>query len=113
MCHRSTAIANQAEKRQRGFDKSVDEWRRKLADVQAELERSLADGRSSNSDSFRMRAQLDETHESIEALRRENKNLSGTYHAVARTSTGASRRCAERTRTSRVRTTPWRVRVRK
>ena len=106
MCHRSTAIANQAEKRQRGFDKSVDEWRRKLADVQAELERSLADGRSSNSDSFRMRAQLDETHESIEALRRENKNLSGTYHAVARTSTGASRRCAERTRTSRVRTTP-------
>ena len=67
MCHRSTAIANQAEKRQRGFDKSVDEWRRKLADVQAELERSLADGRSSNSDSFRMRAQLDETHESIEA----------------------------------------------
>ena len=87
MVARSTAVANQAEKRHRSFDKSVEEWRRKLSDVQAELDRSLSDGRSSSSDTFRLKAQIDETHESIKALRRENKNLSGACDVSSTTPT--------------------------
>ena len=74
---RSQALANQAEKRQRGFDKTIDEWKQKVADLQAELERSNAEGRGNAAEVYRLKAQIDETHESIEALRRENKNLSG------------------------------------
>ena len=84
---RSQALANQAEKRQRNFDKVIDEWKQKVADLQADLDRSNADGRASAAEVYKLKTQIDETHENIEALRRENKNLSGTYHAVARTST--------------------------
>ncbi len=73
----SQAIANQAEKRQRAFDKTVDEWKTKVADLQAELESSQRDSRTNAAEVYKLRAQIDEGHDSIEALRRENKNLSG------------------------------------
>ena len=76
---RSQALANQAEKRQRNFDKVIDEWKQKVADLQADLDRSNADGRASAAEVYKLKSQIDETHETIEALRRENKNLSGTY----------------------------------
>ena len=44
---RSQALANQAEKRQRNFDKTIDEWKRRVSDLQSELERSNAEGRGS------------------------------------------------------------------
>ena len=31
---RSQSMANQAEKRQRNFDKTIDEWKRRVADLQ-------------------------------------------------------------------------------
>ena len=31
---RSQSLANQAEKRQRNFDKTIDEWKRRVADLQ-------------------------------------------------------------------------------
>ena len=75
----STSLANQAEKRQRSFDKVVEEWKRKVADLQGELERSQRESRGHAAEVYKLRAQLDETHETVEAVRRENKNLTGRY----------------------------------
>lgn len=71
-------MANQAEKRQRGFDKVIDEWKRKVADLQAELDRSQKESRTTAAEVYRLRAQLEESSDAIEAVRRENKNLSGS-----------------------------------
>jgi len=70
-------VANQAEKRQKSFDKVVEEWKRKVADLQGELERSQRESRTHAAEVYKLRAQLDETHETVEAVRRENKNLTG------------------------------------
>jgi len=71
------ALASQAEKRQRSFDKVVDEWKRKVADLQGELERSQRDSRAHAAEVYKLRSQLEESNDSTEGLRRENKNLSG------------------------------------
>lgn len=70
-------MAFQAEKRQRGFDKVIEEWKRKVADLTSELERSHADNRGIAAEVYKRQAQLDVSLVSIETLRRENKNLSG------------------------------------
>jgi len=77
---RSTALASQTEKRQRAFDKTVDEWKRKVSDLQHELETSNSDSRNNANECFKLRAQIEESHDSIESLRRENKNLSDEIH---------------------------------
>jgi len=73
----SQALASQAEKRQRSFDKVVDEWKRKVADLQAELERSQRESRGNAAEVYKLRSQLEESNDSAESLRRENKNLAG------------------------------------
>ena len=70
-------MANQAEKRQRSFDKVVDEWKRKVADLQMELDRVNHDNRNMSGEIYKLRSQLEESIDTIEALKRENKNLSG------------------------------------
>jgi len=75
----ANAIASQAEKRQRIFDKTVDEWKRKVADLQAELDNAHAESRGSAAEVYRLKSQLEEYSDNIEALRRENKNLSGMH----------------------------------
>ena len=70
-------MAHQAEKRQRSFDKVIEEWKRKVADMQGELERSQRESRAHAAEVYKLRSQIDETHETIEAVRRENKNLTG------------------------------------
>merc|ERR1719346_139089 len=77
---RAQAMANNAEKRQRAFDKTVDEWKRKVADMQHELEQASSESRANAAEVFKMRAQIDESHDSVEALRRENKNLADEIH---------------------------------
>jgi len=59
----------------------VDEWKRKVADLQAELERSQRDSRAHAAEVYKLRAQLEESTDSAEGLRRENKNLTGQYIA--------------------------------
>lgn len=76
---RSQSIANQAEKKQRAFDKQLDEWKRKCADLQTELEKSNAESRGHAAEVYKCKAQIEEGHDTIEALRRENKNLSGEW----------------------------------
>jgi len=78
VCVQSALLSNQAEMCERSFDKVVEEWKRKVADLQGELERAHA------AEVYKLRAQLDETLETIEALRRENKNLTnliGQYNS--------------------------------
>ena len=80
-CVQAQALASQAEKRQRSFDKVIDEWKRKVADLQAELERSQRDSRAHAAEVYKLRSQLEESNDSTEALRRENKNLTGQSDA--------------------------------
>ena len=75
-----SGIANQAEKRQRSFDKVVDEWKKKVADLQAELDKSQKEQRTVAADVYRLRAQLEEANEATESVRRENKNLTDEIH---------------------------------
>jgi len=71
------AVIGQHEKRQRQFDRLVDEWKRKVADLQTELDNSQKESRANAADAYKLKAQLDENRETIDAVRRENKNLSG------------------------------------
>jgi len=73
----TSSVANQAEKRQRSFDKVVDDWKRKVADLQAEVERSQRESRANATEVYKLKAQLEEAADAIEAVRRENKNLTG------------------------------------
>ena len=77
LCIQSTSLASQAEKRLRSFDKVVDDWKRKVADLQAELERSQRESRANATEVYKLKAQLEEAADAIEAVRRENKNLTG------------------------------------
>lgn len=67
------------EKKQRGFDKTVAEWKSKVNDLQLELEAAQKEARSYSAELFRVKAQVEESQDSVEALRRENKNLAGMY----------------------------------
>ena len=84
----ANAIASQAEKRQRTFDKTIDEWKRKVADLQAELDNAHAESRGSAAEVYRLKSQLEEYSDNIEALRRENKNLSGSHVFLLRGTIG-------------------------
>jgi len=48
-----------------------------VSDLQAELDVALQDSRSHAAEVYKLRSQLEEANESLEALRRENKNLHG------------------------------------
>ena len=71
------AVIGQHEKRQRQFDKLVDEWKRKVVDLQTELDNSQKESRFNAAEAYKCKTQLDENREVIDAVRRENKNLSG------------------------------------
>jgi len=73
----SQALIGQHEKRERQFDRLVDEWKRKVLDLQTELDSAQKEARSNAAEVYKLKAQLDENRETIDALRRENKNLSG------------------------------------
>ncbi len=75
----SNALAAQAEKRQRQFDKTLDEWKKKCSDLNGELDQVNADSRTHAADVYKLKSQIEEYNDAMEALRRENKNLSGLY----------------------------------
>ncbi|KAE9414726.1 hypothetical protein Angca_002787, partial [Angiostrongylus cantonensis] len=72
---RANSIASALEKKQKGFDKVVDEWRRKCECLIQELESSQRDTRTATTEAIRLRNQLDEAAEQVEGVRRENKAL--------------------------------------
>lgn len=66
----------------RQVDRIVDEWKGKVHSVQQELELAIQEGRTSASEVYRLRAHVEESGDTIEALRRENKNLSGLTNSL-------------------------------
>jgi predicted nuclease with TOPRIM domain len=57
------------------FSKVVSEWKAKADDIAAEIEASQKEGRSFNSELFRLKAAHDEVVEQLDVVKRENKNL--------------------------------------
>jgi myosin heavy chain 6/7 len=72
---RTHAAAIITEKRGKNFDKVVGEWKAKADDLMAELDASHSEARNFNAECFRLKAAFDETHEQLDIVRRENKNL--------------------------------------
>jgi predicted nuclease with TOPRIM domain len=63
------------DKKQKQFDKLINEWRQKCEDITIELESSQKEARHYSTELFKLKTQYEESHEQIEALRKENKNL--------------------------------------
>uniref|UniRef100_A0A0N5AQ97 Myosin head n=1 Tax=Syphacia muris TaxID=451379 RepID=A0A0N5AQ97_9BILA len=72
---RANSLANSLEKKQKGFDKIVEDWKRKCDSLVMELEASQRDTRNAATEAFRLRNSLDESAEQLEGVRRENKAL--------------------------------------
>ncbi|KHJ96159.1 myosin head [Oesophagostomum dentatum] len=73
---RANAFASSLEKKQKGFDKIIDEWRKKTDDLAAELDAAQRDSRNTSTELFKAKNAQEELHEVVEGLRRENKSLS-------------------------------------
>ena len=67
--------ASAMDKKQKQFDKLINEWRQKCEDITIELEASQKEARHYSTELFKLKTQYEESHEQIEALRKENKNL--------------------------------------
>ncbi|KAI6228188.1 Myosin head [Aphelenchoides besseyi] len=72
---RANSLYHQLENKQKGFDRIVDEWKKKTADLESELDAAQRDARNAATDLFRAKAAQDEAHEAVEGLRRENRSL--------------------------------------
>ncbi len=67
--------ASAMDKKQKQFDKLINEWRQKCEDITIELETSQKEARHFSTELFKLKTQYEESNEQIEALRKENKNL--------------------------------------
>jgi len=66
------------EKRQKQAEKLCDEWQHKAGDLQTTLDRTQNDMQSTAQDLIYARTQLEETRDQLNAVKRENKTMSGT-----------------------------------
>merc|ERR1711962_840421 len=64
------------EKKAKNFDKVVMEWKGKIDCLQADLDQSQVECRSYSTELFKVKTIYEETMQQLEAVRRENKNLS-------------------------------------
>merc|ERR1711887_334451 len=65
-----------AEKRQKNFDKIINEWKMKVDDLAAELDASQKECRNYSTELFRVKAAYEENIDQFDGVKRENKNLS-------------------------------------
>ncbi|CAG2223441.1 MYH6_7 [Mytilus edulis] len=72
---RSNVNSSTLEKKQRQFDRTIQEWTLKVKELQTEIDTAHTEARGYSAELFRVKAQYEETSDTIEALRRENKNL--------------------------------------
>jgi predicted nuclease with TOPRIM domain len=63
------------DKKQKQFDKLINEWKQKCEDITVELDASQKESRQYSTELFKLKSQYEESHEQIESLRKENKNL--------------------------------------
>jgi len=67
--------ASTMDKKQKQFDKLINDWKQKCEDITVELEATQKESRQYSTELFKLKSQYEESHEQIEALRKENKNL--------------------------------------
>jgi chromosome segregation ATPase len=72
---RANSNALSMEKKQRQFDKLIEEWKLKCEGITIELDVSQREARQYSAEVFKVKAQYDECQESLESIRRENQNL--------------------------------------
>merc|ERR1712113_188713 len=72
---RTHAAAVIIDKRSKNFDKVVGEWKVKADDLTAEIEACNSKFRNYSSEVARLKSALEETHEQLDVVKRENKNL--------------------------------------
>ena len=78
--------ASAMDKKQKQFDKLINEWKQKCEDITIELEASQKEARHYSTELFKLKTQYEESHEQIEALRKENKNLADEIKVTFRRS---------------------------
>lgn len=71
------ALNSQIDKRQRQFEKVIEEWKRRVADQQTEIDRWQKECRNQAAEVYRVRGQVEEAQQAVEVMRKENKNLTG------------------------------------
>ena len=65
-------MVSSLEKRQKGFDKIIDDWKTKCDRVAADLETSMRDSRNLSTEVFKLQAHNGEMNEQLEVIcRRE------------------------------------------
>uniref|UniRef100_A0A183I3C9 Myosin motor domain-containing protein n=1 Tax=Onchocerca flexuosa TaxID=387005 RepID=A0A183I3C9_9BILA len=72
---RANSYTSQLEKKQKGFDKVIDEWKKKTDDIATEVDNAQREARNVSTELFKLKSEQDEVLETIEGLRRENKEL--------------------------------------
>ena len=72
---RANAAAGALEKKQRSFDKVLEENKDKIADTMGELEKSQKDARDASNEVFKMKNAYEESVDSLESAKRENKQI--------------------------------------
>merc|ERR1719244_1041003 len=75
-CERASTLAASAEKKQKNFDKIICEWKMKVDDLSAEFDASQKECRNCSTELFRIKACYEENIETMDTMKRENKNLS-------------------------------------
>merc|ERR1719244_492690 len=75
-CERASTLAASAEKKQKNFDKIICEWKMKVDDLAAEFDSSQKECRNYSTELFRVKSCHEENLEQLDAVKRENKNLS-------------------------------------
>ena len=68
---------SELERKQKQAEKVCDEWQRKAGDLQTTLDRIQNDAQSTAQDLIHARSQLEETRDQLNAVKRENKTMSG------------------------------------
>uniref|UniRef100_A0A0K0FNS7 Myosin-2 (inferred by orthology to a C. elegans protein) n=1 Tax=Strongyloides venezuelensis TaxID=75913 RepID=A0A0K0FNS7_STRVS len=93
------SIINQLDKKQRAFDKICDEWRRRVDDLQNELDAAQRDARIHVTEAHKARTQQDSLIEQVEGLKRENKALTLETREISDQVAEGSRHNAELNKT--------------
>uniref|UniRef100_A0A158PAE5 Myosin head n=1 Tax=Angiostrongylus cantonensis TaxID=6313 RepID=A0A158PAE5_ANGCA len=77
---RHAQIVASLEKKQKAFDKLIDEWKKKVDDLYLELDNAQRDSRQLSGEAHKLRGQHDALVDQVEGLKRENKALADQVH---------------------------------
>ena len=78
---KAQAQASNLEKKQKKFDQQINEWKIKCDEIQADLDKSQRDARGYSTELLKVRTAFEDTEEKYEALKKENRALTGTFHS--------------------------------